>query len=88
VQNFRPFIGPGIDYIVYKETYPEDFPFESLEGSTVGFHIYAGTYYDFTPSLAAKIGLKYNIANTTKNDIEINLGGVEWTVGLVFRFGL
>lgn len=88
LDRFHPFIGPGLDYVVYKETYPADFPVESSEGSMLGFHIQGGTYIDIFDSLAGKVYFKYNFAKTTKEDVKVNLGGVEWGVGLVFRFDL
>lgn len=86
--RFVPFIGPGIDYINYKESYPEDFPIESVEGSKLGFHIQGGSYINITDALAAKLFMKYVIAKTTENEVEVNLGGLELGVGFVFRFNL
>jgi len=86
LERFSPFVGPGIDYITYKETYPEDFPIESIEGSTLGFHFQAGSYIHITSSLSAKLSFKYNIANTTRDDVEVTLGGSHLGVGLIYRF--
>lgn len=88
MSRFTPFVGAGLDYIVYKETYPEDFIIESVGGSTLGFHGQAGTYIDVIPRLAFKVHIKYNIAKTTENEIEVNLGGFEFGAGVVFRFNL
>lgn len=88
LKRFSPFIGPGIDYITYKETYPEDFPIDSIEGSTLGFHFQAGSYIHITDFLSAKLFFKYNIAKTTRDDIEITLGGSHVGIGLAYRFNL
>jgi outer membrane protein W len=88
MSRFSPFLGAGIDYIVYKETYPEDFIIESVGGSTLGFHGQAGTYIDVIPNLSFKIHIKYNFAKTTENELEVNLGGPEYGASIVFRFDL
>ena len=88
LKRFSPFIGPGIDYITYKETYPEDFPIDSIEGSTLGFHFQVGSYIHITDFLSTKLFFKYNIAKTTRDDIEITLGGYHVGIGLAYRFNL
>jgi len=85
---FRPFIGLGIDYISYKEFLPEDFPVASVGGSDLGYHVQAGTYVDLLPALAVKVHIKYNWSKTTEDDLTVNLGGVEYGLGLAFRFNL
>jgi outer membrane protein W len=85
---FTPFIGVGIDYLVYKETYPEDFIVASVGGSDLGFHVQAGTYVDVLPFLSVKVHIKYNLAETTEDLVTVNLGGVEYGIGLMFRFNL
>lgn len=85
---FTPFIGVGIDYLVYKETYPEDFIVPSVGGSDLGFHVQAGTYIDALPFLSVKVHIKYNLAETTEDLVTVNLGGVEYGIGLMFRFNL
>ncbi|UCE43020.1 MAG: AMIN domain-containing protein [Candidatus Aminicenantes bacterium] len=86
--RFTPFVGAGIDYIVYKETYPEDFIVASVGGSDLGFHVQAGVYFDALPSLSIKVHIKYNWAETMEDLVTVNLGGVEYGIGLVFRFNL
>jgi len=89
LKRFSPFIGPGIDYITYKETYPEGSPVESIEGSTLGFHIQAGSYFHITDSLSTNLFIKYNIAETTTSeDVEVSLGGFHLGIGLIYRFNL
>lgn len=86
--KFTPFVGAGIDYVVYKEILPEDFAVESVGGSTLGFHIQGGTYYNLLPNLSLKAHIKYLLAKTTENEVEVNLGGIQYGVGLVFRFDI
>jgi len=84
--KFRPFVGAGIDYVVYKEYLPEDYMIESVGGSELGFHVQGGTYFDPLPYLSLKIHVKYLWCTATENEVEVNLGGVEYGAGLVFRF--
>lgn len=88
ISRFTPFAGAGIDYTVYKERYPEDFPIDSVGGSDLGFHIQAGSYFNVIPSLAVKLHIKYNIARTTEGDVGVNLGGVEYGICLIYMFNL
>ncbi len=87
-RRFTPFLGVGVDYIVYKEIYPEDFIIESVGGSTLGFLGQAGTYINVVKNLDFKINIQYNIAKTTENEIEVNLGGIKYGASLVYRFNL
>jgi len=89
LERFSPFIGPGVDYITYKETYPEDSPVESIEGSILGFHLQAGSYIHITSSLSGKLFFKYNIAETTTSEeVEVSLGGLHLGIGFIYRFNL
>lgn len=86
--KFTPFVGAGIDYIVYKEILPEDYIIGSVGGSDLGFHIQGGTYFDVRPNLSLKVHVKYLWSKTDVDGMEVNLGGVEYGAGLVFRFNL
>jgi hypothetical protein len=86
--KFTPFVGAGIDYIVYKEILPEDYVIGSVGGSDLGFHVQGGTYFDALPYLSLKIHLKYLWSKVDVDGMEVNLGGVEYGAGLVFRFNL
>lgn len=87
VSSFTPFLGSGVDFIVYKEIYPEDFIISSSFGKDLGFHVQAGVYIHFLSSLSAKLHVKYNLAKTTLNDVEVDLGGIECGIGLIYHFG-
>lgn len=86
--RFTPFIGAGIDYFVYKETYPEGYPVGSIQGSDIGYHLQVGTYIDIASFLAGKIHIKYNHAKTDIENSIINFSGVQYGIGLVIRFNL
>lgn len=86
--KFTPFIGAGIDYLVYKEILPEDFMIGSVGGSDLGFHVQGGTYYNFLPYMSFMVHIKYLWSTTDVDGLEVNLGGVEYGAGLVFRFNL
>ena len=86
--RFTPFVGIGIDYIVYEETLPEGFMLTSVGGSDLGFHVQGGVYYDILPHLSFKVHIRYLMSKTTENEIEINLGGIEYGAGFIFRFNL
>lgn len=87
-QRYSLFIGPGMDYIIYKEIYPDGFPQESTSGSTLGLHVQAGSYIKIIEFLAVKFYFKYNLAETVENENRVNLGGAEWGLGLIFLFNL
>jgi outer membrane protein W len=86
--KFTPFAGAGIDYIVYKEILPEDYMIGSVGGSDLGFHIQGGVYYNALPYLSLKVHIKYLWSKADADGLEVNLGGVEYGAGLVFRFNL
>ncbi len=86
--KLTPFFGLGMDYYSYKETLPEGFIVPSVGGYDLGFHIQGGVYFRITPGFFAKFLLKYNSAKTTENGIDVNLGGMEYALGLIFRFNL
>jgi len=88
LSKFTPFVGAGIDYIVYKEVLPEDYIIGSVGGSDLGFHVQGGTYFDALPYLSFKVHIKYLWSKTDADGLEVNLGGVEYGAGLVFRFNL
>ena len=84
--KFLPFFGLGMDYVLYKENYPETIPVESMSGSTLGFHAQVGSYYRLSSFLSALVYLKYNIAKAVEEDVKVNLGGAEWGMGLIYYF--
>jgi len=86
--KLTPFFGLGLDYYSYKETLPEGFIVPSVGGYDLGFHVQGGVYFRIIPGFLAKLLLKYNSAKTTENGIDVNLGGMEYALGLIYRFNL
>lgn len=86
--KLTPFFGLGLDYYSYKETLPEGFVVDSIGGYDLGFHFQGGVYLRLTPGLFAKILVKYNVAETTENGIDVDLGGMEYALGMIYRFNL
>lgn len=84
--RFALFLGPGIEYVTYKETYAETFPVDSMQGSQTGFHLTGGGYVHLTSALSLKGYFKYCRVETGKPGFRINLGGTEWGVGILYRF--
>jgi len=84
------FLGMGADYYRYKEEsdlYPAP---GYVSGSATGGHIQAGIYFVFPKmsSLRAKAYYKLTRVLTTENEIEANLGGQEFGLGLSFGFSI
>ena len=82
--DFNPYLGAGADYILYKETSSMG----DSSGGTVGFHVEAGVYYqpplfDFIKIRAV---FRYSRAVTDVNDIKVNLGGLEFGIGILYGF--
>jgi len=84
--RFALFLGPGIEYVTYKETYAETFPIDSTNGSQTGLHLTAGGYVHVTSGLSLKGYFKYCRIETDKPGFRINLGGTEWGLGILYRF--
>lgn len=86
--KLTPFFGWGLDYYSYKETLPVGFVVQSVGGYDLGYHVQGGVYFRLSPGFFAKSLVKYNAAKTTENGIEVNLGGMEYAFGLIYRFNL
>jgi hypothetical protein len=81
-----PFAEIGLDYYPYKE----ESALHSTSGSAWGFHLQGGAIIPlpFLKSLRAKLYIKYTIAKTEENNLEVNLGGIEYGLGIVYGFDL
>jgi len=86
--RFALFLGPGIEYVTYRETYVETFPIDSAQGSQTGFHLTGGGYIHLTSGLSLKGYFKYCRVETDRPGFRINLGGTEWGLGILYRFYL
>jgi hypothetical protein len=81
-----PYAGLGLDYINYKETYPDTFLISEMSGSALGYHFVIGTTVNFIKSLGAKAFFKLHSAKKTINEMDVNLGGTEFGLGLFYTF--
>jgi len=84
VKMFCPYAGLGLDYYFYMETNP----IQSIINYTKGFHFRVGSYVRFAENVPIWLNfrLKYTIAKTEENNLDIQLGGFEYGLGLVFVF--
>jgi opacity protein-like surface antigen len=86
--KYALFLGPGIEYVSYKETYAETFPIGFVSGSQLGLHLTGGAYVHLTSGLSLKGYVKYCWVETDKPGFRVNLSGTEWGAGILYRFYL
>jgi outer membrane protein W len=86
--RFIPFVGLGGSIFSYEETYPPSFAIPSTKGSTFGLNLQIGTYIKVVETFSFKVFFKFYDARTKENDLNINLGGTEYGVGLAYHFNL
>ncbi len=86
LNKFILFLGPGINYVTYKEKYPPAFPVSSIKGSVSGYSFQGGCYYDFSSSLGAKLSILYCYARAEEGEVVADIGGLSVKAGLVYRF--
>ncbi|MFO7866950.1 MAG: AMIN domain-containing protein [Candidatus Aminicenantes bacterium] len=84
--DIGPYAGIGLDYINYKETYPETFIISETSGSALGYHLVLGSTFHFIPSMGLKAFFKLHSAKKTINEMEVNFGGAELGLGLFYKF--
>jgi len=85
---FMPFVGAGIDFYSYKEESALYDPEGSISNSVSGWHYQAGVYF-IPPTiefLRIKLYYKFTKVKALENEIEVELGGNEYGVGLCFGF--
>ncbi len=84
---FNPFTGFGLDYYSYKEECPT---LKTTQGSKMGYHIEIGGCLEI-PKLE-KFGirgyLRYSVVNAEENNIKVELGGVEFGMGIFYKFSI
>ncbi|MFO7980631.1 MAG: outer membrane beta-barrel protein [Candidatus Aminicenantes bacterium] len=86
LNKFILFLGPGVDYLKYKEKYPPNFPVSSVKGSVLGFSFQGGCYFDFSSSLGIKLSTQYTYAQADEGVVKADIGGIGIKAGLVYRF--
>jgi hypothetical protein len=84
--NFIPWIEIGLDWYTYKERSS----IKTTSNSTLGYHIQGGLYFQIPKIefMVLRVYAKHTRAKTEENNIEVNLGGFEYGVGLAFNFNL
>lgn len=84
--NFIPWIEIGMDLYKYKESSN----IKTTSSSTFGYHIQGGLYFQIPKIefIKLKIYAKHTKATTKENNIEVNLGGLEYGLGLAFSLKL
>ncbi len=80
----NPYLGGGADYYFIDE----ENSIGTLLTSTPGYHLCGGVYFRFSQSVPLMLSLKakYTWAQTANNDIQVQLGGLEYGAGLAFVF--
>jgi hypothetical protein len=79
-----PFLGGGLDWYNYKE----DSVLASTSGSASGYHFQGGVFVVIPnlDCLRVKLYYKYTKVSATENEIDVQLGGPEYGIGLSFGF--
>ena len=79
-----PYVGAGTDFYFYYE----DNPIGTALNYAHGYHIQGGTYVRASRSfpLRLNVKLKYTKARTEVNSHQLELGGLEFGIGLAFVF--
>lgn len=85
---FSPYVGLGADHYNYSETSPETLGNPIYSKSTWGAHLLAGTYVHLTDFLSLKLFFKYQSASLKEGDMDINLGGNTYGLGLAYHFNI
>lgn len=86
LNHFVPWIEVGADYVYYRETSD----LRSTSGSTLGYHLQAGFYLEIPglELLKLKIYARHSRASAEENGISVNLGGLEYGIGLALGINL
>jgi hypothetical protein len=82
--HFHPYLGAGLDFYFYYE----DNPIGTILNYTNGFHFTGGSYFRFSENIPLMLNarLKYTWAKADENVNQIQLGGLEYCIGLAFVF--
>jgi len=83
-KNLNPYLGAGVDFISYKEDYPERF--EDVSDSCTGFHVEVGNYFSIGRKFHLDLNLRYIKADAEPFEEELGLGGIRFGIGIEFLF--
>jgi hypothetical protein len=86
IKQFLPWIEMGMDYYNYKESAA----IKSTKGWAFGYHVAGGCYFELpeVKFIKLKFYAKHTKAMAEENEIRVNLGGFEYSLGLAFGFNL
>jgi outer membrane protein W len=86
ISNFCPYLGAGADLVFYKE----NSQIGNAAGGKVGFHIESGIYYypSIFKFIKIKAALRISRIVADENNIKVNLGGVEFGMGILYCFDI
>ena len=88
----EPFVGAGANFYSYSETISGTSNLENTKDKASGFHIQGGSYFHVNRFLLGEVFLKYNMVKKTLTAIlpdgtdVLDLGGIEFGIGLVLKF--
>jgi len=88
----EPFIGAGAEFYSYQETIEGQTQLRPTTGNASGLHAQAGVYINATKFLSGKLFVRLNRVKEALEQAlpdgpsELDLGGKEFGVGLIFRF--
>jgi len=86
VKRITTFAEIGVDYYPYKEKSA----LHSTSGTAWGFHLKGGVLIPLSilKPLKGKIYFRYSEAKTVENDLEVNLGGIEYGIGIIYELNI
>ncbi|MFO7979511.1 MAG: hypothetical protein R6V00_01605 [Candidatus Aminicenantes bacterium] len=86
LSDFTPYFGAGIDLFFYKE----ESHISLISGITPGLHIEGGVYYKppLFEFIKIRAVLRISRAFANENDIKVNLGGLEFGLGILYCFNI
>ncbi len=88
----EPFIGAGAEFYSYSETIQGQTQLRPTTGNAGGVHVQAGVYVNVTKFLSGKLFVRLNRVKEAleqalpEGPTELDLGGKEFGLGLIFRF--
>lgn len=85
IKDFSPYLGFGADYIYFSENSPESYDAPIYSKKIWGYNIQVGASMKLASSLSLKVYAKYNNAKFKEGQLNINIGGNEYGLGLLFN---
>lgn len=82
-KKLSPYICGGVDFISFKEDYPERF--DDFEDKTNGYHFGAGAYIKLSNKFNIDFNVRYVRAEVGPFDDVVQLGGIRTGIGIEIR---